>query len=151
MGSQLTQLAESLLQHVKGQGPYDTGGQQCVIERRTLPYFDRQELGNLVRIVVVPESSGQTLLARASSGIRQQFNLTVGVYVQTAAEPSDLTKTDAVAELADDLLAVVSLHDTGTEGLSLIGAAYDPVSVTEYLTEYHVYTARIMATYTVVV
>lgn len=151
MGSTLTQLAESLLQHVKGQAPYDVGGLQVVFERRVLPYFDRQELGSLTRVVVVPETSGQTLLARAASGIRQQTNLTVGVYVQSAADPGDVTKTDAVAELADDLLAVVVLHDPSTDGLSLVGASYDPVSVTEHLQEYHVYTSRIVVTYSMVV
>lgn len=150
MGSVLTDLGESLLQHIKSNGPYSSGGFQVVCERRAQPYFDRAELGNYTRVVVVPDTSNQLLTARATSGIRQQTNMTVEVYVQTAAEPGDLVKTDAAAALADQLLGVVVTHNPTTDGIGLVSASYDPVCVKEYLSEYHVYTARIVVTYVAV-
>ena len=147
MPARSVDIAENLRAYIAGligTHPTTTG---ATVERRTLAYRDRTEMGQVLHIVVVPTIQDHTQIARQ----RRAMDYETDIYVQRAVDHRILPDVDPIMEAAEQVLTWLprqrEIPVTGGLIARRRETVSEPFSLPEHFLEYGIFTGRITTTY----
>lgn len=135
-----TDIAGAVAASINGQ----TFTPPITAERSHLPIFDLGQVGEAVRVSVVPRGLAITNASRT----KNFFDASIDIGVQQRVDPEDPTRIDALLDLVEQIGDHLRLKRLGAmPEAQWLGAEHDPILAAEHLERLSVFTSVLTVTY----